>query len=311
MYVSPWSPPAFMKSNNDVLHGGKLLPEYMDAWANHYIKFIRAYEAQGIPIWGLSVQNEPMATQRWESCIYTAEDERDFIKKHLGPALQKAGMSNKKLIAWDHNRDLIYQRATTLLNDPEAAKYIWGIGFHWYETWTGSGMQFDNVQMVNRKYPSTNLVFTEGCVEKFQFDRIGDWALGERYGWSMINDFNSGTVGWTDWNVLLDETGGPNHAGNFCFAPIIGDTRDGSLHYTNAHYYMGHFSKFIQLQARRVAAVTTRDKLSSTAFLNRDGSLSVMVMNASDESIDYRLCIGNKAAAVQARPHSIATIVIK
>jgi glucosylceramidase len=132
LFVSPWSPPAWMKDNNNVLQGGHLLKQYYQAWANHYVKFINAYEALGIPVWGLSVQNEPMAKQKWESCIYTAEEERDFIKGYLGPTLQKAGMGSKKLIAWDHNRDLMYQRATTLLQDAGAAKYIWGIGYHWY-----------------------------------------------------------------------------------------------------------------------------------------------------------------------------------
>ena len=144
MFVSPWSPPAWMKTNNSVLHGGKLKKEFDQSWANFYIKFINAYEKQGIPIWGLTVQNEPMATQTWESCLYTAEDERDFVKNYLGPTLQKAGMSGKKLIVWDHNRDLMYQRASTILEDPAAAKYVWGVGYHWYETWTGAGMNFAN-----------------------------------------------------------------------------------------------------------------------------------------------------------------------
>src|SRR5690606_27215713 len=249
-----WSPPAWMKDNKSMLQGGKLLPEFRDAWANYYIKFIQAYEKRGIPVWGLSVQNEPMAKQTWESCIYTGEEERDFIKNHLGPALHKNGMANKKLIAWDHNRDLIYQRASTVLNDPEAAKYVWGIGFHWYETWTGSDMQFDNLRRVHETFPDKNLIFTEGCVEKFEFKRISDWSLGERYGKSLINDFNAGTVAWTDWNILLDEKGGPNHVGNFCFAPVHADTRTGKLLFANSYYYLGHFSKFIKPGAKRIVS---------------------------------------------------------
>ena len=310
LYVSPWSPPAWMKDNNNMLQGGKLLPEYRQSWADYYVKFIKAYEQEGIPVWGLSVQNEPMAKQRWESCIFTATEERDFIKQQLGPTLKKAGMSDKKLIAWDHNRDLIYQRASTILDDPEAAQYVWGIGFHWYETWTGSAMQFENVKRVHEVYPDKNLIFTEGCVEAFKFDRINDWALGERYGLSMINDFNSGTVAWTDWNILLDEKGGPNHVGNFCFAPIIADTRSGALHYTNSYYYIGHFSKFIRPGAKRVATSTNRDKLLATSFIGHDGQLSVVVMNNSNEKISYRLCIGTKATEIESLPHSIATVVV-
>jgi glucosylceramidase len=311
LYVSPWSPPAWMKDTRNMLQGGKLLPEFRDSWANYYIKFIQAYEAKGIPVWGLSVQNEPMAKQTWESCIYTGEEERDFIKNHLGPALHKNGMADKKLIAWDHNRDLIYQRASTVLNDPDAAKYVWGIGFHWYETWTGSDMQFDNLRRVHETFPDKNLIFTEGCVEKFQFERISDWSLGERYGKSMINDFNSGTVAWTDWNILLDEKGGPNHVGNFCFAPVHADTRTGKLLYANSYFYLGHFSKFIKPGAKRIVSSATRDKLQTTAFRNEDGKIAVVVMNSSSDKLEYHLWVAGNAAKITSLPHSISTIIVE
>jgi len=311
LYVSPWSPPAWMKDNNDMLRGGKLKEEFKQSWANYYVKFIKGLEAKGIPVWGLSVQNEPMAVQRWESCIFTAEDERDFIKKYLGPTLQSSGLASKKLIAWDHNRDLVYQRASVILSDPAAAKYVWGIGYHWYETWTGSGMQFDNVKLVKESFPSKNVIFTEGCIEKFSMDRINDWALGEKYGRSMINDFNSGCAGWTDWNILLDENGGPNHVGNFCFAPIHADTRSGKLLYTNEYYYLGHFSKFIKPGAKRIATSSNRDVLLSTSFINTDGKLAVVVMNTSDKEVASRLYLNGYAAPFTSQPHSIATFVIE
>jgi glucosylceramidase len=311
LFVSPWSPPSWMKDNNNVLQGGKLLPRYYQSWANFYVKFIRTYEALGIPVWGLSVQNEPMAKQKWESCIYTAEEERDFIKGYLGPTLQKQGMSGKKLIAWDHNRDLVYQRASTILEDPAAAKYIWGIGFHWYETWTGSDMQFGNVQKVKESFPAKNLLFTEGCIESFKRERINEWFIGERYGYSMVNDFNSGTVAWTDWNILLDENGGPNHVGNYCFAPVHADTKTGELIYTNAYYYLGHFSKFIRPGAKRVISSSNRTQLQTTAFLNKDGKLAVVVLNLTDKEIPYQLWIKGKAAPTVSLPHSIATLVVE
>ncbi len=310
LFVSPWSPPAWMKDNHDALHGGKLLAKCDQAWANHYVKFIKAYESAGIPVWGLSVQNEPMAKQIWESCIYTAEEERDFVKNYLGPTLLKNGLGDKKLIGWDHNRDLIFQRASVLLADPEAAKYIWGLGFHWYETWTGSAMQFENLVRVKEAFPEKELIFTEGCVEKFSLDRVNDWALGERYGNSMVNDFNCGTVAWTDWNVLLDENGGPNHVGNFCFAPVHADTKTGKLIYTNSYYYIGQFSKFIKPGAKRISCSTNRDKLQATAFVNPDGKIVVVVLNISDEKLPFRLCISGKAAQTVSRAHSIMTMVI-
>jgi len=310
MFVSPWSPPAWMKDNNDVLHGGKLLPQYAQAWANHYVKFIKTYESLGIPVWGLSVQNEPMAKQKWESCLYTATDERDFVKNFLGPTLEKNGLSDKKLICWDHNRDLIYQRASVLLGDPEAAKYIWGIGFHWYETWTGSAQQFENLKRVKEAFPEKELIFTEGCVEKFSLDRVNDWSLGERYGNSMVNDFNCGTIAWTDWNVLLDENGGPNHVGNFCFAPIHADTQTGKLIYTNSYYYIGQFSKFIETGAKRISCSTNRDKLQATAFINPDGKVVVVILNLSDDKLPFKLCISGKAASTTSLAHSIMTMII-
>lgn len=310
LFGSPWSPPAFMKTTNDMLHGGKLKPEFHQAWANYYTRFIKAYEREGIPIWGITVQNEPMATQTWESCIYSAEDERDFVKNFLGPTMKRAGLGDTKIIAWDHNRDLIYQRASTILEDPEAAKYVWGIGFHWYEPWSGGDQMFDNVKLVHETFPNKNLIFTEGCVDAFKAGDLKNWRLGEAYGRSMIHDFNSGAVGWTDWNVLLDEQGGPNHVGNFCFAPVHADTKTGELIYTNSYYYIGHFSKFVRRGARRIACAPSRSQLLSTAFINPDGKVSVVVMNTSDQTISYFLWMDGNAAEVNSLPHSIQTLVV-
>lgn len=311
MYASPWSPPAFMKTNGNMLQGGKLKPEYYQAWANYYVKFIEAYEKEGVPLWGLSIQNEPMATQRWESCIYSAEDERDFLKNYLGPTLEKAGMEDKKIIVWDHNRDLLFERASVILNDPEANKYVWGTGFHWYEDWKDGKPMFSNVAKVNEAYPDKNLIFTEGCNEGFDPDRFGDPKLAERYGKAMINDFNNGTVAWTDWNILLDETGGPNHVGNLCFAPVHGDTKTGELILTHSYYYIGHFSKFIRPGAKRLSTGTTANFISATAFKNKDGSLVVVAMNEKDEDVEYMLSLEGKTTELKMPAHAIQTIVIK
>lgn len=310
LYASPWSPPAFMKDNNNMLHGGKLLPEYFDSWALYYAKFIKAYEAEGMPIWGITIQNEPMAVQRWESCIYTAEEERDFLKNHLGPTLEKEGLGDKKIVVWDHNRDLINHRANTIFEDAEAAKYAWGIGFHWYETWAGGDPMFSNLGNINESFPTKNLLFTEGCQEGFRQDRYQYWKHAERYGRSIINDFNNGTVGWTDWNVLLNQNGGPNHVGNYCFAPIHGDTDSGDLIYTPTYYYIGHFSKFIRPGAKRVSTVSSRSHLLSTTFMNEDNIMVNVIMNQSDEAIDYKLFVGNDESISNNIPaHSIQTIV--
>jgi glucosylceramidase len=310
LYASPWSPPAFMKDNNNMLQGGKLLPEYFEAWALYYAKFIKAYEAEGMPIWGITIQNEPMAVQRWESCIYTAEEERDFLKNHLGPTLEREGLGDKKIVVWDHNRDLINHRANTIFEDPEAAKYAWGIGFHWYETWAGGAPMFSNLGNIKESFPTKNLLFTEGCQEGFRPDRYQYWQHAERYGRSIINDFNNGTVGWTDWNILLNQEGGPNHVGNFCFAPIHGDTATGELIYTPTYYYIGHFSKFIRPGAKRISTVSSRSHLLSTTFVNEDNSMVSVIMNQSDEAIDYKLYVGaSEAISVNIPGHAIQTVI--
>jgi glucosylceramidase len=309
LFASPWSPPAFMKDSNTMLKGGKLKPEFYQSWATYYTKFIKAYEKEGIPVWGISVQNEPMATQTWESCIFTGEEERDFIKNFLGPTMHKEGFKDKKIIAWDHNRDMMFQRASAVLNDPESAKYVWGIGYHWYETWNGGAQMFDNLKLVHETFPNTNLIFTEGCKEQFKYDNLNDWKLGELYGNNLINDFNSGTTAWTEWNILLDETGGPNHVGNFCYAPIIGNTKTGEVIYTNEYYYIGHFSKFVRPGAKRLACSASRSAVQAAAFLNTDGKVAVIVMNKGEEKLTYNIWIEGKALAIESLPHSIQTVV--
>jgi len=309
LFASPWSPPAYMKDNNDMLHGGHLRPEFYRAWAIYYTKFIKSYRQAGVPIWGITVQNEPMATQTWESCVYQATDERDFVKNHLGPAMVEQGLRDVHVMVWDHNRDLIVQRAQTILDDPAAAKYVWGIAFHWYEDWSGGTQMYDNVALVHHLYPTKHLLFTEGTPANFDSTAYGRWSLGEAYGRSMIHDFNSGTEGWTDWNILLDERGGPNHVGNFCFAPVHADTRTGTLIYTNSYYYIGHFSKFIRPGARRILASPSRSMLLTTGFVNDDGKVVVVVMNPTAQGGPYNLTVGGASVEITTRPHSIQTVV--
>jgi glucosylceramidase len=309
LFASPWSPPAFMKDNNNMLQGGKLLPEYFEPWAIYFTKFIKAYEKEGIPIWGITIQNEPMAKQTWESCIFTSEEERDFLKNHLGPIMEKAGYKDKKIIVWDHNRDIMNERASVIFDDSEASKYAWGLGFHWYEDWAGGDPMFNNTAKVHEDYPNKGLVFTEGCNGWFSTEKYQSWPNAERYGRSMINDFNGGTQAWTDWNILLDETGGPNHVKNFCFAPIHADTKTGQLIYTPAYYYIGHFSKFIRPNAQRVRTASTRNHLISTSFLNEDGTMVTVVMNMSNDKFNYELSVAGSKAKIEILGHSIQTLV--
>ena len=184
------------------------------------------------------------------------------------------------------------------------------MGFHWYESWSGGTQMFDNVGLVNKTFPTKNLLFTEGCVESFKLNKIENWSLGEKYGQSMINDFNNGSVGWTDWNILLDEMGGPNHAGNFCFAPMHANVNTGELLFTNSYYYIGHFSKFIRPGAKRIQSASSRSPLLTTSFINKNGSVVVIVMNQTSNKMNYNLCIGKNAAVVEILPHAIQTLVL-
>lgn len=310
LFASPWTPPAWMKDNHNILHGGHLLKKYYALWADYLIKFIQAYHQHGIDLWGISVQNEPMANQIWESCIYTAGEERDFIKNALGPALHKNGYAHVKLIAWDHNRDLLFQRASVLLNDSVAAKYIWGLGFHWYETWSGTKPLFDNVQKVRESFPGVHLLFTEGCQEKFDYNKINDWGLGERYANNILHDLNNGITAYCDWNILLDQTGGPNHVGNFCFAPVIANVPEKQLHFTSAFWYIGQFSKFIHKGARRISCTTNRSDLQATSFINPDGSIASVVLNTTDKDISFHFWLNGRWALAKARAHSLNTVIL-
>jgi len=307
-YASPWSAPAWMKDSGRMVQGGALLPAHAGTWARYIAKFVQAYEREGIPVWGLTVQNEPMARQTWESMLFTAEQERDFVRDHLGPTLAREGLGDRKLIVWDHNRDLIKHRADVILGDPQAARYVWGVGFHWYETWAGGEPMHANVAATQQAWPGVNLLLTEATVERFDPAGLQSWANAERYGRQMIGDFNAGAVGWTDWNLLLDERGGPNHVGNYCFAPVHADTATGALTFTPSFAYLGHFSKFIRPGARRVSAVSSRSGLHTSAFVHPDGRVAVVVMNGGDAPVHYRLHIGPSEAALTIPAHAIQTV---
>ncbi len=300
LLVSPWSPPAWMKTNGRMNDGGKLRPECRRAWARCYVRFIEAYAEEGVPVWGVSVQNEPEAHQRWDSCLYSADEERDFVRDYLGPELAAAGLGHVRIVVWDHNRDVMVERASVILGDPEAAKYVWGTGFHWY-----GEDHFDHVQLVHDAWPDKQLLFTEGCQEGGPHH--GSWDLGERYARSMINDLNRWTVGWIDWNLLLDETGGPNHVGNLCSAPVLAEPARDALLHQSSFYYIGHFARFVKPGAQRVLCAANRQALDATAFVNTDGSVAVVAMNRSEQPLRFALHVAGNAWAAELPPRAIAT----
>ena len=300
--ASPWSPPAWMKTTGEMNFGGKLKSEYKDTWADYYCKFIENCEKENVPIWGLSIQNEPEAKQTWDSCLYTAEEERDFIKNHLGPSLEKHNLLDRKVIIWDHNRDVMVERARTVLSDPDAAKYVWGTGFHWY-----CGDHFDNVQKVHDEFPDKQLIFTEGCQEGGP--HIGSWDLGERYATSIINDLNRWTVAWIDWNLILNEQGGPNHVGNYCSAPIIVDTRSQDLLYQSSYYYIGHFSRFILPGDKIINSKNTNDTIDVLSSINDQNIVNTVIQNKNESCVEINYNRGNVNSVFSIPERSIVTVV--
>ena len=300
LLASPWSPPAWMKTNNDMNHGGSLLPEYRDTWARYYVKFLEAYQAAGLDVFALSVQNEPAAKQVWDSCVYSAEEERDFVKNHLGPTLHKSGYEDVKLVIWDHNRDILVERAETVLSDLDANKYVWGTGIHWYVS-----EAFENLSKVHNMFPDKHIIFTEGCIEGGP--RLGSFETGERYARNMIGDFNHYNEAFIDWNLILDETGGPNHVGNYCDAPILCDTQNDAVHLNSSYYAIMHFSRHVDVGARRIASSLSLEGVNHVAFMNPNGDVSVVVQNTTETDVNIEV----NGSLVALSKRSISTIQIR
>jgi glucosylceramidase len=301
-YASPWSPPGWMKTNGEMLHGGKLKPEYFQTWADYYVKYIKAYAAQGIPMWGLTVQNEALATQVWESCVFTAEEERDFVKNFLGPALHKAGLGDIKLMIWDHNRGLIYQRVQPAYQDPDASRYIWGAAFHWYV-----GDHFDNVRIVHDAFPDKHLLYTEGGIG-------GSWEDAQRLARNVIADLNNWTEGWAVWNLLLDQNNGPRHAGGTIHGGrtiVNADTDTGQITFNPPYYVFGQFSRFIRPGAKRIACTSSSDDFIATAALNPDGKIAVVVHNLTASKTFFRVWMRGKFVKYQSPPGATITFILQ
>ncbi len=297
-FASPWSPPPWMKTNNEMKHGGKLRPEYNQTWADYFVKYIKAYKAEGIPMWGLTVQNEPMATQVWESCIFTAEEEKDFVKNFLGPTLHKNGLADVKLMIWDHNRGIMYQRAEAAYEDTEASKYIWGTAFHWYV-----GDHFDNVRMVHDAFPDKKILYSEAGMG-------GSWRSATNLARNIIIDLNNWSNGWIFWNLILDEDNGPRHAGGLHGTNIVNaDLPSGKLTYNPPHYVFGHFSRFIRPGAKRLPCTSNSDDFIATAFINPDGKIAVVILNLKDVEQMGQMWIEGKVIKFTSPANGVMTMV--
>ena len=302
MLASPWSPPAYMKTTNMMNLGGELKEEYYGLWAEYFVKFINAYKAEGIEINSVTVQNEPKAKQRWDSCIYTAEQERDFVVNYLGPKMEEIGV---KIFFWDHNKERLIERADVMLDSELGEKYIGGIAFHWY-----SGDHFEELEMFHKCYPNKELLFSEGCYE-YSYGMMDTNKIGEKYAHDIIGNFNNYCNAFIDWNLLLNEKGGPNHVGNFCDSPIMADTENDEVFIHDSYYYIGHFSKYVKSGAKRIGSSKFSDKLETVAFKNPDGSIISVVLNRTDEDVEFSLRICGQVIDTKAEAHSIATYVIE
>ncbi|MGC9450419.1 MAG: glycoside hydrolase family 30 protein [Oceanipulchritudo sp.] len=325
--ASPWTAPPWMK-DNQTWNGGKLLEEYYPLFADYLIRYIKAYRAEDIPIWGITPMNEPLGNgANWESTHFTPVEMRGFIKDHLGPAFQKAGLDTLIWI-YDQNRgEELKDWTETILGDPESARFVAGTAVHWYDSTIHS--HTGALDSVHRKFPDKQLIHSEGCIDAMGDDEpIGAWleddwywrpeatdwgylwAPGEdkerhppyrpfhRYARDLIEGLNHHFTAWIDWNLLLNTRGGPNHARNYCLAPILVDSGRDLVHYTPLYYAIAHFSTFIRPGARRVHLDGANEEFLATAFLNPDRSLVVVVFNPSEKDSRYSLHLSGRSLPV-------------
>lgn len=303
--LSPWSPPAFMKTNRSRNGGGKLRRDCYSAWADYLCRYIREYRARGINVKLLSVQNEPNATQTWDSCRYSAGEERDFIRNALAPALSRAGLGDIELYIWDHNKERVFERAREVIT-PETDSAVRGVAFHWY-----SGDHFEALRMVRERFPDKKLLFSEGCIEYNRSGRDAQLKNAQMYAHDMIGNLNAGMNTFVDWNIVLDENGGPNHAGNFCDAPMIFRTAEQRLDVNLSFRYIRHFSGYIRPGARRIGFSRYTDRLEVTAFQNPDRTVAVVLLNRSNGDLPAVLRLDGRLLELSAARDSISTVLIR
>ena len=332
--ASPWSAAPWMKDNNKWV-GGKLLPKYYDTWALFFSKYLTAYKAEGIDIWGFTVENEPHGNgDNWESMHYTPKEMTDFVQFHLGPKLEKDGYGNKIILGYDQNRAGLQEWVDEMYRDDNSSKYFDGTAIHWYE----STYDFfpDALQYAHNKAPNKYLIETEGCVDseipKWQDDdwywskEATDWgwdwasekdkhlhpkyAPVNRYARDIIGCLNNWVDGWVDWNMVLDTQGGPNWFKNWCVAPVIVDLEKDEVYFTPLYYTMAHFSKYIRPQAEIIEVQKSDEDLMVTAAKNTDGSIAVVIFNEGTTQKSFQLSLGSEVTTISINAQAIQTILI-
>ncbi len=334
LFASPWTAPPWMKDNNEWV-GGKLLPEYYDAWALFFSKYVDAYEEQGIPLWGFTVENEPHGNgNNWESMHYTPEEMTEFVGNHLGPKLEADGKGDKVILGYDQNRAGIQEWVDVMYATEESSKYYDGTAIHWYES---SYEVFpEALQYAHQKAPNKYLIETEGCIDaevpvwqdddwyftKEATDWGWDWASEEekylhpkyspfnRYARDIVGCLNNWVDGWVDWNMVLDKQGGPNWFKNWCIAPIIVDPEKDEVYYTPLYYVMAHFSKYIRPGADVINIDNTNQNIQIAAAQNPDNSIVVVVFNESDTPQDFKLSYNGKVKNIQISAQALQSIIL-
>ena len=331
---SPWTAPPWMKDNNKWV-GGKLLPKYYDTWALFFSKYLDAYKAEGIDIWGVTVENEPLGNgNNWESMHYTAEEMTNFVQHHLGPQLEKDGKNDVILLGYDQNRDHLKDWVDDMYQNEETSKYFDGTAIHWYRS--TYEVFPDSLQYAHKKAPNKYLIQTEACVDseipkwkddqwywsKEATDWGMDWAEDKhkhlhpkyvpvyRYARDIIGCLNNWVDGWVDWNMVLDKQGGPNWFKNWCVAPVIVDPDADEVYFTPIYYTMAHFSKYIRPGSKIIGLDNSDDAIKVTAAQNPDGSIAIVVFNPTDEAKSFKVELKEESTIVQISPQAIQTILI-
>lgn len=286
LFGSPWTAPPWMKSNNDYVGYSHLLPEYYQAWANYFVKFLDAYKAQGIDIWGLTTQNEPshgsLLDLQFNCMGWNAGSQRIFIVDNLGPTLESAGYGDVKLMLLDDQRTFIEEWADEVLQDPRAFEYVDGIALHWY----ADDLEFaQTMTQFHKDYPSKFMLYSEACNgfgdTAIEAVSLGSWNRGEKYLDNIIEDLNHWAVGWTDWNIALDMEGGPNWAGKRADSPIIVNAAEDEFYKQPMYYALGHVSRYIPEGSFKIMVNEEGDDshLKFTAVERPDGAVAMVLMN--------------------------------
>jgi glucosylceramidase len=293
---SPWSAPTWMKTNN-ASKGGSLKPEYFDAYAKYFVKYIQGMKAEGIAIDAITIQNEPLHPGNNPSMYMTAADQADFIKKSLGPAFAAANIKTK-IIVYDHNADRI-DYPLLILNDPEAAKYVDGSAFHLY------GGSIDDLSKVHNAFPDKNLYFTEQWVGA-PGNLAGDLA------WHVRTLIIGGTRNWCrnvlEWNLAADPSNDPHTVGGCdqCLGTI---TINGSGVTRNpAYYILAHAAKFVRPGSVRIGSNITGN-LPNVAFKTPDGKKVLIVINDNGAAQQFNIRFKNKTVTTTLEKGAVGTFV--